>query len=129
MGDLDNLESWVIYEYTGSDDRGSFTEHHFYRGEVEEKDNLKLVGYCDVLPSYFSTKKCKIYDNKETYSRRDVNKAYREAEQGSTEKGIIGDYFRLRFNYIPQLLKHFTPDVGGYFTPHRSKLKDEKEKS
>jgi len=57
------------------------------------------------------------------YTKKEINKLYRDAEQGSMLKGVIGDYYRLKFSYIPQLLKKFEPNSGGFFTPHQSTLK------
>lgn len=57
------------------------------------------------------------------YTKKQINKIYRDLPHGEL-KGIIGDYYRLKFSYIPQLLKKFDKDAGGMHTPHRSKLKD-----
>jgi hypothetical protein len=113
-----------IYEYKGSDDNGKFTEKHYYRVEQPQRENLSLIGTCEVSPQYFSATQCKYYDGKEMYTRKEVNKAYLGAEQGSIEKGIIGDYFRLKFSYVPQLLKHFDKGSYDYYFPHTTKLKE-----
>jgi hypothetical protein len=113
------MKKYYIYLFHSSDDKGTYTEKHYYRTPIE-KNNLQFIGTCEVDDQYFCATSCKYYDDQEMYTRKEVNKAYLSAEQGSVEKGILGDYFRLRFNYIPQLLSKFKPDKGGYFTPHRS---------
>jgi len=122
---------YFIYQYSAIDkDKTSsgygkgFTENHYYRVEQEENENLKFVGTIECENSFFCATTSRYYDHdRETLSRKSLNKIYRETPDGEL-KGIIGDYIRLKFSYIPQLLKHFNPDPGGYYTPHRSKLKE-----
>jgi hypothetical protein len=38
--------------------------------------------------------------------------------------GILEDYARLKYSYIPQLLSKFDPPSGGKFFPHMSKLNE-----
>ena len=125
------MNKYFIYQYSSIDnDKKSpgygkeFAEHHYYKVEQKERDNLKYVGVIECDDSFFCATMNKYYDdNKHLPNRKDLNKLYRTTPAGEL-KGIIGDYMRLRFNYIPQLLKHFEPDPGGYYTPHRSTFKE-----
>ena len=38
--------------------------------------------------------------------------------------GMLEDYARLKYSFIPQLLVHFEPAPGGRYFPHMSKIKN-----
>lgn len=122
------MKKYHIYLHTSTDEKGGeYTERHYYSGEVEQRDNLKLIGIAELDDMYFfQSAQTKVYNGKEPYTRKEINKAYGELEDGSGVKGMIGEYYRLMFSYIPQLLEHFEPDLGGYYTPHRSKFVGDK---
>lgn len=65
--------------------------------------------------------------NKEQRKRiRTLEKEYRD--KGNIEMaGILAEYFRLKVNYIPQLLRKFDDYRGLYHFPHLSRVKKVEE--
>ena len=114
------LTKYFIYRFKKTN------ELHYYKRSLKSVDpKYDYVGTCEIDEStYFGCihlpeTKSSMYTRKEIASR--ANMAIKDNDPDLC--GMLNWLLQLRYSFIPQMLKHFEPDSGGLYTPHKMKIK------
>lgn len=121
------MRKYYIYLEQGIDHitGDNFTQKRYYQEEVSSP-NLIYIGSCEVNDLYFCATQTIHYDvEKAMYTRKEIVKAEGLARESGNilVAGMLSDYSRLRYSFIPQLLEKFTPRVKGFYFPHMTNVK------